>query len=428
MIKSKLLQLFKRARGDYSIWKHLSEDLDNRTKKVNSTLTDIYGELSDLQKELFTVERHLHNLEIKQNTINHFVGAPEQSRLHTSEKQTIIANSSGELFNSNITPPMDNDTFLLFHYFFHLPTFHGFVNLGDYIQTLATRNVLSDLNSNCKFSYWDRDCLSFFKPPEKKQLLVCIMQGWFSHSLNFLPNQHIKPVWVGTHFDKYTQNFLKELVCVKRVNPELEIGCRDLYTQKFCQTIGVKSYFSRCLTLTFPQRQNINAADKVYLVDIPERYKQYLPKKILDEGIQIEQKWVNRSNQFWKDSLNEAELLLNKYKTDAKLVITTALHCAAPCVAMGIPTILISDNEQENERRFSALRGILPFNTIKDLADGSVNFEPEPVEIEPLKMAIKENLKLSIRKELGNYISEQELKDIRSYIAEYNSTNLNENR
>ena len=153
-----------------------------------------------------------------------------------------------------------------------------------------------------------------------------------------------------------------------------------------------------------------------------------MPKKILDEGVQIEQKWINRSNQFWKDSLDEAESLLNKYRTNAKLVITTALHCAAPCVAMGIPTILISDNEQENERRFSALRGILPFNTIKDLADGSVNFEPEPVEIEPLKMAIKENLKLSIRKELGNYISEQELKDIRSYIAEYNSTNLNGNR
>ena len=48
-------------------------------------------------------------------------------------------------------------------------------------------------------------------------------------------------------------------------------------------------------------------------------------------------------------------------------MITSALHCAAPCVAMGIPVLLISLNPAENANRFSALSGIVESKTLEDL-------------------------------------------------------------
>ena len=88
---------------------------------------------------------------------------------------------------------------------------------------------------------------------------------------------------------------------------------------------------------------------------------------------------------------------------------------------MGIPVVLLTDNEQENERRFSSLNGILHFYTFNELRDHLVNFDPPVVEIESLKEAIRENLKLSIKRELNEFVSVGEFRDVRDFITYYNA-------
>ena len=60
-----------------------------------------------------------------------------------------------------ITPPLhsfdpinliDKNNFLLFSYESHLPKFN-FANLGDYIQTIATKNALQNIFSNINFCF-----------------------------------------------------------------------------------------------------------------------------------------------------------------------------------------------------------------------------------------------------------------------------------
>lgn len=251
------------------------------------------------------------------------------------------------------------------------------------------------------------------------------MQGWFSHTFNFLPNSSILPVWVGTHFDEATQRYLKEVACIGPSFLQQEIGCRDLYTLSFCQSLGMRSYFSRCLTLTLPKRLTSEAANKVYLVNVPKEWESLFPENLTKECIRINQKWQRRPNESWSEYLNYAEQLLDDYKKNAKLVITTALHCASPCVAMGIPVILISEKVKENSRRFSALDGILQYSTLQDLQNQAINFNPDPINIEELKIAMKENLSLSISKACGNNVSDNELADIRAFISNFQVQGVN---
>ncbi len=80
------------------------------------------------------------------------------------------------------------------------------------------------------------------------------MQGWFALSYDFLPLSNILPVFVGTHFTAEAQNFLKHFIArFPHYFKDKECGCRDVFTFNFLQKMGIKSYFSKCLTLTLPK-------------------------------------------------------------------------------------------------------------------------------------------------------------------------------
>ena len=92
--------------------------------------------------------------------------------------------------------------------------------------------------------------------PSKESQILCVMQGWFSHSYYFLPSAYILPIFVGTHFTSQTQKFLHFFLArYPYYFQNKEIGCRDSFTLQFCQKYHITSYFSRCLTLTLPQRK-----------------------------------------------------------------------------------------------------------------------------------------------------------------------------
>ncbi|EHC1878375.1 polysaccharide pyruvyl transferase family protein, partial [Campylobacter coli] len=238
-------------------------------------------------------------------------------------------------------------------------------NLGDYIQTIATRSLIELIDKNAKFHFYNRDSFSLYNKKES----ICIMQGWFADDYNFLPNERIFPVYIGTHFTKKMQEYFDVLNVDFK---DFEIGCRDLSTLDYFNKKGANAYFSRCLTLTLPKREVSAKQNSIFLVNLNHEMSSLLPDFIKKEAIEINQKAIKIKNRNlkneWQECYKEAQDILEKYASEAKLVITTALHCAAPCIALGIPVILLQE-DKVYEDRFSALKGILKPYTFNDLKD-----------------------------------------------------------
>ncbi len=246
------------------------------------------------------------------------------------------------------------------------------------------------------------------------------MQGWFAHSIHCIPNNETLSVFVGTHFATSFHKFLQYFISYYPWYFEnKEIGCRDLYTLEFCQKLGIKSYFSRCLTLTLPKREASVEQNKVFLVGVSKAIYKYIPISLRENAVEVNQQWVVPEERLdWQSSYERSKSLIETYKNQAKLIITCALHCAAPCVAMGIPVVLIA-LEEENLNRFSAVSGILRIWTKKELKNGQVDFNPNVLDIESLKKDMLENLYLSIQKAMGEVIDKVRLEQIRQRIAEF---------
>lgn len=312
--------------------------------------------------------------------------------------------------------------FLLFNYSGHLSEFGGFINLGDYVQTYAVETALKFLFPESSSAYFDRDSLFFYKNNNVR--IVSIMQGWFAHSLNFFPSSSILPVWCGTHFEPEVARLVLKALSINPAYFQTSVGCRDLSTLEFLMTAGVDAYFSRCLTLTLPKCTDESERELVYFVDVPEKLLRYFPSNLREDAVVVNQRWVNVGCEPWQKSYLRAQRLLKEYSSKAKLVVTSALHCAAPCLAMGIPVVLLSLDPEENKNRFSALDGILSYSTCEDLKRRRVDFDRESVDIEDLKKAMLENLRLTIECAWGNKVQQSELRDIREFIANFRAPGL----
>lgn len=247
------------------------------------------------------------------------------------------------------------------------------------------------------------------------------MQGWFAHSFHFLPNNQTLPIFVGTHFTDSIRIFLENIIVYYPwYFSNKSIGCRDLNTLMYCKSLGLNAYFSRCLTLTLPRRTQEEAkqATKVFLVGIPNEMLKFIPNDLLNDALQVHQQLVFINDLVYENIEKVTLNLLETYKTQAKLIITCALHCASPAIAMGIPVVLIARSE-ENLQRFSALNGIVPIYTLEDLEKGRVDFAPKPLDIESLKQDMLENLRLSIKEAMGESVDKEALQTIRQRIADF---------
>lgn len=314
--------------------------------------------------------------------------------------------------------------FVLFSYPYH--HIFSFSNLGDHIQSIATKNALDSIYKGANYEYFGRDYLAYYNGSQntgggnrvnsESHIIgkIAIMQGWFAHSYYFLPPKNILPVFVGTHFTKYVQQYLLYLLaCYPHYFDDKTIGCRDLYTLEFCRKLGLKSYLSRCLTLTLPKRLPSPSQNKIFFVGLGDEFLPFIPSAIKRQATYINQQKYMPDMLTSAHFFDTANALLTRYKNEAKLIITSALHCASPCVAMGIPVIFCRQND-EQLTRFSALDGILPIYTIDDFRKKSVDFSPNAPNIEALKSAMIENLHLSISESRGESVDFAKLTEIRN--------------
>lgn len=251
-------------------------------------------------------------------------------------------------------------------------------NVGDYVQAIAQRQYLPQVDENI-----DREEMSEYEGEEVKM----IMNGWYMHNpQNWPPSNKINPLFVSMHINASVYRNMTSDESIAYFKKHQPIGCRDVATQRLLSEKGVDAYFSACLTLTLGRtykRLEENITNDVIFVDplfhywplvdmlktprkLLSRIKRnrvgdfLLKKKVLTENFTEEvlenAQYINQTipKTTIEDNFRIADEYLQKL-CNAKLVVTSRIHCALPCLAMGTPVVFLNGgfggyNNQFNSR------------------------------------------------------------------------------
>ncbi len=238
-------------------------------------------------------------------------------------------------------------------------------NIGDVLQGMVAKAFLPN-NTDVV----NREALAEM---DEKEPGLFIANGWYMHSFDkFPPPDNIKPVYVSVHVAD------SQLLASKKIRDHFTknapIGCRDLKTLQLFLGWGIPAYYSSCLTITSkPRVADLSQKnDEILLVDnvdhpIPEEVKTKLEKMFGRQFTRIshDPPITDVSFQEYVDSSEKhMDELLKRY-CSAKLVVTTKIHCALPCLGMGANVLLIHPNP--SDPRLSTVREFIDIISYKDV-------------------------------------------------------------
>ncbi len=215
-------------------------------------------------------------------------------------------------------------------------------------------------------------------------------------------SERIIPVFLGFTMVKDSLE-PGEVAYFKRFEP---IGCRDERTLHTLRRYHIDCYLHGCITVTLPRRPCAHQADKVFIVDVDESLLGLIPDH-LKQNAEYRTHLIKQRLENPKDA---AIHQYQEYKDQAKLVITSLLHCAVPCAAAGIPVIMISTGVSY---RMAWLEKLLPIYT-PDRVD-SVNWDPKPLEMEEHKEHV---LSLTARRLRAAFEKYNEILDLSFFYEE----------
>lgn len=227
----------------------------------------------------------------------------------------------------------------------HKPT----TNIGDDIQSYAIERFLPHIDY-----LMNREELNSFESKGHEPVATIMAAWWMWKKWNWPPSNDILPYFAGFHYsdnDKAKQagcpagyDFLTGLGA-DYLNAYGPIGCRDYFTEKHLKENGVDAYFSGCITITLPQMPHRDhEREYVCLVDVTPAVEAKVREDLVGTDIEVKvithelDASVNKELP-WEERSRNAEELLTLYQ-NAKCVLTRRLHCALPCLAMGVPVLL----------------------------------------------------------------------------------------
>ena len=299
----------------------------------------------------------------------------------------------------------------------------GSMNIGDEIQSVAAERLLPKVDE-----YIDREGMKKFKSINKVKL---ICNGWFMEEPHLWPpSSSIDPLFISFHVTN-SNGSDKKLIHKKFAEyykKHEPIGCRDLATKKLFDSIGVKAYLSQCLTLTLENNFS-ERNDKILIVDpfrrnFTQGFRDYYTEKIVPDKYKknieiIEQRRYNL-NANRETRFKDASDLIDRY-AQAKMVITSRIHCALPCLALGTPVYFINSGYTTKSSLNDRFEGLIElFNVIgpenfphtsksftdytrrflniykeKQIKPLNIDWEnpaPNPVDISDIKKRLKETI------------------------------------
>ncbi len=259
------------------------------------------------------------------------------------------------------------------------PSGERVINIGDYMQLIAIMNLYRIMGipekDVVRIEYYDMFDYS------GEDIVLPINFIWFNPfwgERELILPESIHPVFLGIHSigNDYSET---EINYLKKFEP---IGCRDAYTYHVLRNRGIDTYLHGCLTATLPQREIKPQNGKVYFVDVPELLQPYIPEAIKSNAVSISHQiygsGLNRNS--WEES---AISLLKNYKDDATLVVTSRLHCASPCMALGVPVVFA---HQKKASSFAWITQLLKLYTPEEW--DAIDWNPDAIEYEAIKRRI----------------------------------------
>lgn len=290
-------------------------------------------------------------------------------------------------------------------------------NIGDYIQSAAAMQF-----TGSDVVYIEREHLHVYAGEQVK----LIMNGWFMHfPENWPPSKNILPLFISFHINPEKADFMLDQKGVDYLKKNAPIGCRDKGTEKLLLSKGIPSYFSGCLTLTLgmtyknnPKSENIYFVDPHFEVSrtalsifryffaiifnlktisqISEKiyksksiktlfrtaafftaYSKYFDNKILREANYLKHMILESELGDEENKFKYTRNLLLKY-SKARLVVTSRIHAALPCLGMDTPVIFITNNylnSPENPISQGRFDGLLELLNVIEYS----NFQLSPV-------------------------------------------------
>lgn len=252
------------------------------------------------------------------------------------------------------------------------------------------------------------------------------MNGWYMwQPKHFPPSECINPLFVSIHINpKCANEFFhpKTIDYLKKYEP---IGARDKGTQALLEQHGIKSYYSSCLTLTLglKYKTNIKSGKTIFvdpyifrkeapsqialsflkacwhLIKHPIKahrlarrvnynitrlgnYSKWLDRhlwmasfyeiysKVFDDNLLFNADYVthivNNVGVSEEQKMEQARELIRRY-AGAKLVVTSRIHAALPCLGLETPVIFIPSSglnaTRGNAGRFDGIEKM--FNVIR---------------------------------------------------------------
>lgn len=253
------------------------------------------------------------------------------------------------------------------------------LNVGDEIQSLAVKRMLGEVDYEV-----DREKLHSWKSPDGEKAKF-VLNGWYMEKPEqWPPSEDIDPLFISFHisheFGAMQKMTTPEMIAYyKKHEP---IGCRDMHTTNLLKSKGVDAYFSGCATLTF-QNQFTERTNDIIMADPlfnlwPYSYGKYCADKLVPEEYQKDIKYITHRrptrDRSHEDRVKDAEDIIEAY-SKAKLVFTSRIHVALPCLALGTPVIFINAgyNSVKLSNRFEGLVGNMRTLTDEDFSYSKKN-------------------------------------------------------
>jgi hypothetical protein len=250
-------------------------------------------------------------------------------------------------------------------------------NLGDEVQSIAARQFLPSIDLLV-----DRDQPNVPPDGAVDAPYKIVFNGWHTHApQNWPPSPQLDLLPVSMHItgempSLNTSRLKPTDVLLKGANLEFlkahaPIGARDLWTMELLKKHGVDAYFSGCMTLTIGRGNERKRGDYVCAVGLRKPLLKRLRGMV--RGTLVQTTHEDTTHRAFADRMARAEQLLSLY-AHAKCVVTSKLHCALPCLALGTPVLFVI--AAPDSYRFSGLKELVRHCSPEEFLAGAAGVDP----------------------------------------------------
>lgn len=253
------------------------------------------------------------------------------------------------------------------------------INYGDHLQNI----VIKDLYEKMGVPEEEIYVLNFNEiTTYNGEYLILPINQAISHNLSTFISPKIIPVFLGISRDVTAIND-DEVDYLKMYSP---IGCRDQAVFDYLMKKHVLCYLNGCISVTLERRRESPKGGKVMVIEAPQYAIDCMPDYLKKDVEYRDNTCYGTYYDLIRPEESIEQTVRKQYqylKENAKLVVTSRMHIASPCIGMGIPVILVRNSI---DYRFSWIDKYIPIYTEK--TKGDINWNPVAVDLEEIKECI----------------------------------------